>query len=515
MKLIKNSFLLCLLLFLSVSSLLAQDECTTAVVSGKATVDGRPLLWKNRDTDAVNNEVVYFSGGTYDVVGVVTAGSSLSIWMGINSAGFAMENSLSSDLEGTSSDDNGTFMKYVLQNCATVDEFEQLLINTNNPGRRTKANFGVIDAFGAAAIFETGNHIYTKFDANDSSIAPLGFVVRTNYAMTGDDSGGGYERYDRAVELFTEGVLNSEMSHEYILRNISRDLKNDQIDPYPLPYGGSQNGHAPGYILTYYSINRYLTRSCAVFHGVLPGEDPRLSTMWVILGEPVCGVAVPIWVYAGTTPPEMNGLNTAPMCDLSIAKKELCYTDPGSSHYIDTYALDDGAGQGIFSYSFPIENWTFAETDLGLNVWRNSLPTAEQVKNFETDIISQAYCCHLTSTVPTDINSPLQFTGQMVLNRSLSQAEYINILSWQANPNNVNIIKYRIYMVEGENKSLLAELDAQTFEYWHRKIEKDKQYIYALFAVNDEGREGNPACTTIQGVYGKNREYGYSQATKR
>jgi len=31
------------------------NACTTAVISGKATRDGRPLLWKNRDTlDASN-----------------------------------------------------------------------------------------------------------------------------------------------------------------------------------------------------------------------------------------------------------------------------------------------------------------------------------------------------------------------------------------------------------------------------------------------------------------------------
>lgn len=498
MKSLKDTFMTCFLLFLSLSSLLAHDECTTAVVAGTATIDGRPLLWKNRDTDAVDNEVVYFSGGTYDVVGVVTADSSLSVWTGINSAGFAIENSLSNDLEGASTDENGTFMKYALQYCATVDEFEQLLIDTNNSGRGTKANYGVIDATGAAAIFETGNHTYTKFDANETT---LGFIVRTNFAETGDGSGKGYERYDRAVELFTEGVLNSEMSHEYILREISRDLKNDQIDPYPLPYEGSQDGHAHGYIRTYYSINRYRTRSCAVFHGVLPDEDPRLSTMWVILGEPACGVAVPIWVYAGTTPSEMDGLHTAPMCDLSISKEELCYTDPALSsysyQYIDTYALDDGAGNGIFSYSFPIENWTFTETNFALNDWRSALPNAKLVKNFESDIISQVYCCHLTSTIPTDIHPPLQFSGETVLNRSLSQAEYINVLTLQANPGNENIEKYRIYQVERENKILLDELNAGTFIYWHRNVENDKQYVYAVYAVNNENREGNPACTTI------------------
>lgn len=504
MRLIKKSFVICLFLLLSSTFLLAQEECTTAVVSGSATVDGRPLLWKNRDISVSDNEVAYFSGGTYDAVGVVTAGSNTSIWMGINSEGFALENSLSSDLEGSSSDENGTFMKYALQYCATVDEFEQLLIETNNPGRRTRSNYGVIDAAGAAAIFETGNNTYTKFDANDPGTAPLGFIVRTNFAMTGDGTGAGQTRYDRALELFTEGVSNSEMSHEYILRNISRDLKNDHIDPYPLPYQGSQDGYPEGYIRTDYSINRNRTRSCVVFHGVLPTEDPILSTMWVILGEPVCGIAVPVWVYAGSTPPEMNGTQTAPMCDASIAKKEICYPLGSSSQYIDTYALDNGSGGGIFSYTFQIEDWIFAKTESTLNNWRNLFPASGQVKIFEENIISQAYCCFITSTIPADIiNPPLQFTYQKVLNRSLSQAEYLNDLDWQANPNNdgLNITQYRIYQVEGQGKNLLTELNSDTFEYWHRNVEQDESYTYALFAVDGTGQEGDPACTcpTIQG----------------
>lgn len=96
------------------------------------------------------------------------------------------------------------------------------------------------------------------------------------------------------------------------------------------------------------------------------------------------------------------------------------------------------------------------------------------------------------------IYSPSNFTGQKVLNRSLSQAEYINVLTWQANPNNVNITQYRIYLVDGESKSLLAELSANTFHYWHRRVERDKKYTYAICAVNDEDREGDPAHITVQ-----------------
>jgi len=488
------------------SPLSAQEQCTTAVASGKATVDGRPLLWKNQDTNDIEKEVVYFPGGMYDVIGVVLPGYDNSIWMGINSAGFAVENSLSADLEGPSSAENGSFMKRALQTCATVDEFEQLLVETNSPGRETLANYGVIDATGAAAIFEAGNHSYTKYDADDPEVAPLGFVVRTNFALTGDGSGAGYERYERATELITEAVLNGELSHEYVLRNMSRDLKNDIIDPYPLPYEGTQEGHPVGYVRTEYSINRHRTRSAVVFHGVLPGEDPRLSTMWVILGEPVCGVSVPVWVLAGTTPDEINGPSNAPMTELSLAKKELCYPDPASSHFLNTYALDDGAGGGIFSYSFPIEDWTLAETEAKLTQWRSTFPDTDQVRSSEEAIISQTYCCHLTSSIPTGIHPPLEFEGQTVTNRSLSQIEYINVLHWRANPDNTNIVMYRIYLIEGERKILLSEVDAQNDTSWHRKVRKDRDYVYAIFPVNHENQQGNPACLTMQGERDQERK---------
>ena len=45
----------------------------SAVISGKVTPDGRPLLWKNRDTDFPQNSVRYFSGGRYPFVAVVNS----------------------------------------------------------------------------------------------------------------------------------------------------------------------------------------------------------------------------------------------------------------------------------------------------------------------------------------------------------------------------------------------------------------------------------------------------------
>ena len=93
---------------------------------------------------------------------------------------------------------------------------------------------------------------------------------------------------------------------------------------------------------------------------------------------------------------------------------------------------------------------------------------------------------------------PLDFAGEKVLNRSLSQAEYINVLTWAAHPSNVNVVKYELYQVEGRDRTLVAELGADTFLYWHRRVEKDKEYAYALIAVNNTGRESDPVSVTVK-----------------
>ena len=41
---------------------IAADACTSAIVSGKLTANGRPLLWKNRDTNDLNNRVERIKG---------------------------------------------------------------------------------------------------------------------------------------------------------------------------------------------------------------------------------------------------------------------------------------------------------------------------------------------------------------------------------------------------------------------------------------------------------------------
>ncbi|MBN2356378.1 peptidase C45, partial [candidate division KSB1 bacterium] len=210
----------------------AREECTTAVISGAATVDGRPLLWKNRDSREGDNEVMFFRGPRYDFIGVINADDTSQVWMGLNTAGFAIMNSESMDQEGDSADTEGFFMKKVLGICGTVDELEKALQLTNDTGRGTRANFGCIDAFGGCAFFEAGNHTYTRMNADDTTLTEHGFLVRANFSMTGyQEKGYGGWRFFRALDLLTDYVTANQLDYRLMFDKVARDLVSDDVNP--------------------------------------------------------------------------------------------------------------------------------------------------------------------------------------------------------------------------------------------------------------------------------------------
>jgi len=95
-------------------------------------------------------------------------------------------------------------------------------------------------------------------------------------------------------------------------------------------------------------------------------------------------------------------------------------------------------------------------------------------------------------------HGPQNFTGQKQNNSSGLLEEYINVLSWQANPWNVDIIKYKLYVKGPGGWKLLIELNPDVFEYLHRDVRRDDLYEYMLKAVDAQNREGVGAYSTIQ-----------------
>ena len=158
------------------------DACTSVIISGKYTADGRPIMWKHRDTSNENNKLVYITSGRYTYIAMVNTGEkeSTEAWMGMNIKGFCIMNTASYNLN-TGEDDNGKYgegeiMARALALCETLEDFERLIRSLDKP-TGLESNFGVIDAYGGAAYYEVGDNSITKIDVNDKSVAPLGFVA--------------------------------------------------------------------------------------------------------------------------------------------------------------------------------------------------------------------------------------------------------------------------------------------------------------------------------------------------
>ena len=389
------------------------EECTAGVASGKATTDGRPLLWKTRDAGATDNEVIWNTSGKIPFASVITAGQPGSSWMGVNEKGFSIINTVSSDLApaqrgapGTAQDQaglgNGTFMARALGECATVEEFEALLKATDAAGRQTATNYGVIDATGAAAFFETAPNRYWRYDAAETE---KGYILRTNFAINGTradvhERPYSMDRYLQTDQLVRGFFVTERIDFKEIVKYQIRSFGDEDGNLVPLPITGSYDGHPRGYFPHTSSINRASSVSFAVVQGVLAGEDARLSTMWAIVGQPSTGIVVPYWPV-GATPAEADGPETAPLNDVANRiKKELYEPVPAGavgpdgrpvrSTYFNTLALQDETGDGIWKIMLPVEDSIIAESERRLEGWRTSGPNPAAMLETERTMTARA-----------------------------------------------------------------------------------------------------------------------------
>ncbi|TFH96988.1 carcinine hydrolase/isopenicillin-N N-acyltransferase family protein [Porphyromonas levii] len=268
--------------------------CTTAVISGRATNNGRPMIWKLRDTEEYDNHMRRFESPLGYYVGLVNDSDTLglSVWGGHNSHGFAIMNSASFNVnvgyKGELENQEGVIMKKALAECRTLSDFEQML-NTLPRPMGLAAHFGVIDAEGGAAFYEVNNESWTKFDANE---AAEGYVLRTNYSLTGTpDKGYGYVRFRTASHLFSQ-VQPGDFSVQLIGSDFSRSMYNSQLET---DFRAQAEQEEVRYIDSDDLICRFGTSSMILVEGVQKGEDPLLTTSWVQVGNPFLSPLVPIW----------------------------------------------------------------------------------------------------------------------------------------------------------------------------------------------------------------------------
>lgn len=371
--------------------------CTSAIITGKASPNGRPLLWKHRDAAAYENKLMFFKGFKYDFIADVNVKDTLakSVWMGSNTTGFSIMNTASYNVDTVNvnkipRERDGYVMKRALAECATLADFEALLDELIGKWG-IASNFGVIDAQGGAAYYEVDYKSYKKFDVNDPAIAPDGYLLRTNYSVSGKDlQGQGYIRYEAAKEIFSDYFNKKKyICLSFLLktadRNMLHSLTRDDIYKMDLPQDTTDKK-----IIAFRDfIVRYSSISSMIVQGVKPGEDPALTTLWTVLGLPVTTLVTPVWVAAGEKLPSVTvgekGV-TAPINKKSLQLKAKCFpmTYGHGPDYLKVSALLNKNGTGIIQKLFPSEDKIIDKAKELISKWTaNSFQQKEATEFYE------------------------------------------------------------------------------------------------------------------------------------
>lgn len=279
--------------------------CTSMIVSAEASLDGRPILWKHRDTSASNNFLYRVENpGDIGYVALFNGNDSLILdeaWMGMNDAGFAIMNTVSYNLPANAPDwidREGIVMAKALASCRTVGDFEHLLQSLPKPlGVRT--NFGVLDATGAGAYFETDDYNYERYDLAD---AKDGVLIRTNYSYGGTpDKGMGYIRHLNVEAILATDIATGSITPMSLTDGVSRSFFHSLL-------GYDVTESSERWAIDQDFVPRHSTTASIAIEGLKPGETADRMRMWANIGYPPCSHTVLVTL---TDIPKEAGPNSA------------------------------------------------------------------------------------------------------------------------------------------------------------------------------------------------------------
>ena len=333
------------------------EGCTVGVANGHVTADGRPLMWKVRDWSGRQGVFSLPSESNDQLLYVFQGNLDGGMGAGVNSAGVATG---SSGVE-SGGGNNWNVQHHILSNHTSIDQVREYW----RAQSMAAGCFPVIDAWGNAVMFEGGlsqwRGEYDSVDPDREAQGLYGFVVRANEFHrrsdgTDDQNIGG--RYASG----TYNVLGLIDSNNLSVRTLIQGDEGPNRGYEFVRYG-------PGRSLA--AISRDNNISTIAVHGVAPGEDPALATMWVILGQSNYGIAVPTWA----------AVSDIPACLAS-----------GDMYDRATSLWTKGNEAGTQASTFPLEAHIF-ETVLGtlLPHWRACGVSAEEMKRVEHQFAADAY----------------------------------------------------------------------------------------------------------------------------
>lgn len=367
--------------------------CTSAIFSGKITKDGRPLMWKNRDTGELNNRLENFKGPKYSYTALVNSPDpNGEAWSGSNEVGFCIMNTASYNLAVEKlkiMDGEGALMAEALGICRNLKDFENYLDTLSRP-MPIEANFGVIDAEGGAAYYEVNSRTWKKTDVNDPHIAPQGYVVYSNYSYSGRfDAGMGYVRFMNAENIINKALARHILiTPQWIMNNLSRsfyhsvlgiDLRESDI-----------TSQTDGWFIDQDFIPRKSTSAIAIFQGVKNGENPENTIFWCALGYGPLAMTLPVFMKYRKIPDIMVKHTKEPsnceICDAVLELKEDIFPVKrgNGNKYFNFGKLYKDDGRGYTQRITDMENITFRNSDNLIEKLREGKLTEKDVNDFNT-----------------------------------------------------------------------------------------------------------------------------------
>lgn len=368
-----------------------REGCTAAVIGGDATADGAPMLWKNRDTGVLANKLVFVDESPHDYLCLADADadSGRQCFAGLNSAGFGIINTVAYNLPESGDelhDLEGFIMADALRTCCTAADFRRYLEASLGPDLGSLATFGVVDAEGGARLFEVHNH---GIESLDALAADERYLVVTNFARSGTpDQGAGYLRFERATDLFA-GLPPGGIKPGPILSRLTRDLGHALLDhPDSVAELARQPAERDRWISTKDCINKSYTSAAVVIVGRRPDDPSSRAVLWVVPGEPITAVAVPVWVAAGSSPEPLWSGEEASLWRESMRIKKLArpFSVEEKERYLNLTRLDNASGTGFLPKLLATEAQILAATDELLA----SDPTPTELAAFQNEMADRA-----------------------------------------------------------------------------------------------------------------------------
>lgn len=279
------------------------DECTAGIADGDVTIDGRPLLWKLRNESDVTNDIHYFISGvehypglgpaTYSYLGMGPANDSPEgpVRQGLNSQGLAV---------GWNVLNSSGWQLLHHQALGYYNTVSQVRTYVNKMTNLSTYNY-FIDIGGEAALWESQTGLdqhweyNTRAPARDSQWIDVDNADGDNNYTTGIDVtlSGWVVRANAPGHFNTNGTDDLGNTDRY---KVGRDVIGSLIYNNGLGTALSAKPLATSFF-RHNALAIDTTVSNMIVQGVLPTEDPRLSTMWVLLGHSETGIFVPVWLH--------------------------------------------------------------------------------------------------------------------------------------------------------------------------------------------------------------------------